>query len=207
MAKKTNPKIFRMGVTEKSASSWYAPNNQMAKLVHQDIKIRKVINNLAKPAGIDKILISRTANKIYVDLYVGRPGIAIGKGGAGIEALEKAIEKEINDRAKISVHEVKQPYLSAALVGQAIVEAMTRRIPPKVAMKQQIEKIEASGAKGARIEVAGIGPVKQARTERVELRGGKIPLTTIRARIDYAATEVLTDKKYGIKVWIYKGEI
>jgi small subunit ribosomal protein S3 len=153
------------------------------------------------------VIISRTNNNIYVDLFVGRPGIAIGKGGSGIEAIEKAITKEAGIKAKISVHEVKQPYLSAALVGQAIVEGMQKKIPPKVLMKQQIEKIEASGAKGARIEVAGIGPVKQARTERVEMRGGKIPLTTLRAKIDYTSTDVLTDKKYGIKVWIYKGEL
>lgn len=207
MAKKSNPKILRMGITEKSPSNWYSKKAQFTTLLHQDRKIREVITKLARPAGIDKIVISRTNNSIYVDLFVGRPGIAIGKGGSGIEALEKTIEKDAKVKAKISVHEVKQPYLSAALVGQAVTEGMARKIPPKVVMKQQIEKIEASGAKGARIEVAGIGPVKQARTERVEMRGGKIPLTTLRAKIDYCSTNVLTDKMYGIKVWIYKGEI
>lgn len=207
MAKKVNPKIFRMGITEKSSANWYANKKQMPTLIHQDRKIRDVVNRIAKPAGVDKITISRANNSIYVDLHVGRPGIAIGKGGTGIEALERAIEKDASVKAKISVHEVKQPYLSAALVGQAVVEGMSKKIPPKVLMKQQIEKIEASGAKGARIEVAGIGPVKQARTERVEMRGGKIPLTTLRAKIDYASTSVLTDKVYGIKVWIYKGEL
>lgn len=207
MAKKTNPKIFRMGITEKSASTWYAKDKQMAEYIHQDKKIRDVIGKLARPAGIDKIGISRSSTNIYVDLFVGRPGIAIGKGGTGIEMLEKAIEKTVKVKVKISVHEVKQPYLSSALVAQAITEGMQKKIPPKVIMKQQIEKIEASGAKGARIEIAGIGPVKQARTERVEMRGGKIPLTTLRAKIDYASTFVLTDKTYGIKVWIYKGEL
>lgn len=207
MAKKANPKIFRMGITEKSGANWYAKKNQLPALLHEDRKIRNVINKISKPAGIDKIVISRANNGIYVDLFVGRPGIAIGKGGSGIEQLEKTIEKEANVKAKISVHEVKQPYLSAPLVAQAVAEGMSRKIPPKVLMKQQIEKIEASGAKGARIEVAGIGPVKQARTERVELKGGKIPLTTLRAKIDYCSTNVLTDKMYGIKVWIYKGEI
>ena len=207
MAKKENPKIFRIGITEKGSANWYAPNNQMSKLIHQDRKIRDVINKLARPAGIDRINISRTSNNIYVDLFVGRPGIAIGKGGSGIEVMEKEIEKSVDVKVKISVHEVKQPYLSAALVAQSIQESMQKKIPPKVVMKQQIEKIEASGAKGARIEVAGIGPVKQARTERVEMRGGKIPLTTLRAKIDYSAAHVLVDKIYGIKVWIYKGEL
>jgi small subunit ribosomal protein S3 len=169
--------------------------------------VRKVINKIAKAAGIDRIIISRSSNNTNVDLFVGRPGLAIGKGGSGIEILEKTIDKEVGEKVKISVHEVKQPYLSAALVANAISEGMARRIPPKVLMRQQIDKIEASGALGARIEVAGIGPLKQSRTERVELRGGKVPLTTLRARIDYGRTEVLTDKMYGIKVWIFKGEI
>ncbi len=207
MAKKTNPKIFRMGITEKSSANWYAKKNQLPILLHQDRKIRDVINRIARPAGIDKIIIARASNNIYVDLFVGRPGIAIGKGGTGIENLEKTIDKEAAVKVKISVHEVKQPYLAAPLVAQAIVEGMQKKIPPKVLMKQQIEKMEASGAKGARIEVAGIGPLKQSRTERVEMKGGKIPLTTLRAKIDYASTNVLVDKMYGIKVWIYKGEI
>lgn len=207
MAKKVNPRIFRMGITEKGVSNWYANKKDFAKFLHQDVQIRKVINKLAKPAGVDKIVISRSSNNISVDLYVGRPGIAIGKGGSGIEMLEKAITKEINEKVKISVHEVKQPYLSATLVANAVTEGIARRIPPKVVMRQQIDKIEASGAKGARIEVSGIGPIKQARTERVEMRGGKVPLTTLRAKIDYGFAEVLADKMYGIKVWIYKGEI
>jgi small subunit ribosomal protein S3 len=207
MAKKVNPKIFRAGITERSVANWFAGKKDYATFLHQDLKIRKVINQIAKPAGIDRISISRSSNNVNVDLFVGRPGIAIGKGGTGIETLEKSIAKETGVRVKISVHEVKQPYLSAALVANAIVEGMSKRIPPKVLMRQQIDKIEASGALGARIEVAGIGPIKQSRTERVEMRGGKVPLTTLRAKIDYCSTNVLTDKMYGIKVWIYKGEI
>jgi small subunit ribosomal protein S3 len=206
MAKREHPKIFRIGVNERSLSNWFANSKDFAAFVHQDKKIRDIINNLAKPAGIDRVYISRVSNNVYVDLYVGRPGIAIGKGGAGIEMMEKAIRDRLGVTAKISVYEVKQPYLSAALVAQSIQEALARKVPPKVVMKQQIDKIEASGAKGARIEISGIGPIKQARTERVEMRGGKIPLTTIRAKIDYAYTDVLVDKKLGIKVWIYKGE-
>jgi small subunit ribosomal protein S3 len=207
MAKKVNPKIFRMGVTEKCASNWYAGKKEFAVYLHQDIKVRKVVNKLAKPAGIDKIVISRSSNNVLVDLFVGRPGIAIGKGGSGIEMLEKAIAADAGEKVKISVHEVKQPYLSAPLVANAVSEGIARRIPPKVVMRQQIDKIEASGAKGARIEVAGIGPIKQSRTERVELKGGKVPLTTIRAKIDYGTAQILSDKMYGIKVWIYKGEL
>lgn len=207
MAKKTNPKLFRVGQTGGWLSNWFANDKKMAEYIHQDRMIREIISKYAKASGIDRVIISRTTSNIYVDLHVGKPGLAIGKGGSGIEILENAIEKILGVKAKISVHEVKQPYLSASLVADAIAEAMQKKVPPKTAMKQQIERIEASGAKGARIEVSGIGPIKQARTERVEIRGGKIPLTTLRAKIDYALTHVLVDKMYGIKVWIYKGEI
>lgn len=207
MAKKVNPQIFRIGITEKCSSNWYANDKDFSKLLHQDLKIRAVVNKLAKPAGIDKVVISRSSGNVTVDLFVGRPGLAIGKGGSGIQMLEEAIAKNTSEQVKISVHEVKQPYLSGPLVANAIAEGMAKRIPPKVLMRQQIDKIEASGAGGARIEVAGIGPNKQSRTERVELRGGKVPLTTLRAKIDYGATTVLTDKMYGIKVWVYRGEI
>lgn len=207
MAKKVNPKIFRIGVVNSWLSDWYASTSQMAKYIHEDRKIREIVYELAKQAGVDKILISRTSTNVLIDLHVGKPGVAIGKGGIGIENIEKTIDKKLGIKVKVSVHEVKQPYLSAALVAQNIKEAMLKKVPPKVIMKQQIERIEASGAKGARIQIAGIGPIKQARTEKVEMKGGKIPLTTIRAYIDYAFEEVLVDKMYGIKVWIFKREL
>ncbi len=206
MAKKTNPKIFRINTTQSPVSNWYAESKDFSKYLHKDIKVRSIIKTIAKPAGVEKVIISRSANNVTVDLHVGRPGIAIGKGGTGVDALEKAIEKGVGEKVKISVHEVKQPYLSAPLVAQAIADGMGRRMPPKLLMRQQLDKIEASGARGARIEVAGIGPIKQSRTERLELRGGKIPLTSVRAKIDYGVVNVLTDKMYGIKVWIYVGE-
>src|SRR5690349_3742177 len=120
MAKKVNPRIFRMGITEKGVSNWFGVKRDFAKFLHQDIHIRRIINKLAKPAGVDKVVISRSSNNISVDLFVGRPGIAIGKGGSGIEMLEKAITKQIIEKVKISVHEVKQPYLSSTLVANAV---------------------------------------------------------------------------------------
>lgn len=207
MGQKVAPKIFRMGITERSNANWYADDNKFPALLHQDIKIRKVIVKLVKAAGIEKIIVSRTSNNIYVDLHVARPGIAIGKGGSGIELLEKTITQEIGEKVKISVHEVKQPFLSATLVANAVAESIARRLPPKVAMRQQIDKIEASGAKGARIQCSGQGQIKMSRTEKVEMVGGKIPLTTLRAKVDYGYASVLSERMYGIKVWIYKGEL
>lgn len=206
MAKKVNPRIFRVGINEKWLSDWFVPHYQMAKFIHQDRQIREIIYKMCKPAGVDKIVISRDSNNVLVEVYVGKPGIAIGRGGVGIEKMEDAITKKLGIKAKISVIEVKQPYLSAALVAQSVEESMLRRVPLKIILKQLIERIEASGALGARIQVAGIGPIKQARVEKIEMKGGKVPLTTIRARIDYAYTKVLVERMYGIKVWIYKGE-
>lgn len=207
MAKKVHPKIFRINTNERYLSNWFASKRKdFVSYLHQDIKIREIVNKLASIAGIDRIVISRSNNNVSVDIYVAKPGLAIGKGGTGISTMEKTISKEIGQSVAITVHEIKQPYMSAAIVAHNIVEAIQKRIPPKIVMRQQLDRIEATGAKGARIEISGIGPVKQARTERVELRGGKIPLTTLRSRIDYSHSKVLSDKMFGIKVWIFKGE-
>lgn len=208
MARKVNPKIYRINMHERYLSNWFTTDKkEYSKNLHEDIKIREIVYATVSSSGIDRVVISRSSGNISVDIYVARPGLAIGKGGSGIELLEKKISKAIGQKVSIMVHEVKQPFLSASIVANSVAEALQKRVPPKVVMKQQIDRMDAAGAKGARIEVAGIGPVKQARTERVELVGGKIPLTTIRAKIDYGYTYVLIDKIYGIKVWIYKGEV
>lgn len=207
MAKKVIPQIYRIGVNERHLSSWFATGSKFAKYLHDDLKIRKIIRDHAYIAGIDKIFISRNDDNVTVDLYVGRPGLAIGKNGTGIEQMEKEIKSKVGIDAKINVYEVKQPYLSANIVVQNIVDSLKKGVPVKVAMKQQLDRIEASGAKGARIMVKGLGPIKQARAEILEIKGGRLPLTTLRAKIDYAFQEVLVDRMYGIKVWIYKGEI
>ncbi|MCX8034732.1 MAG: 30S ribosomal protein S3 [Candidatus Dojkabacteria bacterium] len=207
MAKKVIPQIYRIGINEKHLSSWFATRAKFAKYLHDDLKIRKIVSEHAYIAGIDKILISRNDNNVTVDLYVGRPGLAIGKNGVGIEQMEKEIKSKVGVDAKVNVYEVKQPYLSANIVAQNIVDSLKKGVPVKVAMKQQLDRIEASGAKGARIMVKGLGPIKQARAEILEIKGGRLPLTTLRSKIDYAFKEVLVDRMYGVKVWIYKGEI
>lgn len=207
MAKKVIPQIYRIGINEKHLSSWFATRAKFAKYLHDDLKIRKIVSEHAYIAGIDKILISRNDNNVTVDLYVGRPGLAIGKNGVGIEQMEKEIKSKVGVDAKVNVYEVKQPYLSANIVAQNIVDSLKKGVPVKVAMKHQLDRIEASGAKGARIMVKGLGPIKQARAEILEIKGGRLPLTTLRSKIDYAFKEVLVDRMYGVKVWIYKGEI
>lgn len=208
MSKRISPKLFRLNINERYLANWFTKNkNEYADNLHEDIKLREVINKIIKVAGIDRIVVSRSSNNTSVDVYCARPGLAIGKGGSTIDMMEKEVEKAVGKKISIMVHEVKQPYLSASIVANSVAEALEKRVPPKIAMKQQIDRIEAAGAQGAKIHISGIGPVKQARTEKAQIVGGKIPLTTLRSKIDYGYVSVLRDKMFGIKVWIYKGEM
>lgn len=205
MGQKTSATSMRIGVNQTWRSRWFADKKQYSKMAHQDRKARGLITEVAKHAGIDRIEINRTANKIAVDLYVGRPGVVIGRGGKGVDDLKKGLGKIFDEKmVELEIHEV-QPFLSSAIVAYNIGEAMRKGTSPNVIMAQQLEKIKATPAKGARIWIAGYGPIKQARTLKKEF--GSIPLTTLRAEIDFAKNAVLTKERLmGIKVWIYKGE-
>jgi len=196
---------MRLGVNDTWRSRWFAGKKEYSKMLHQDRKAREYITGIARHAGIDRININRTANKIAVDLYVGRPGVVIGRGGKGVDDLKKGLGKIFDEKmVELEIHEV-QPFLSSSIVAYNIGEAMRRGTSPNVIMSQQLEKIKATPAKGARIWIAGYGPIKQARTLKKEF--GSIPLTTLRADIDFAKYAVLTKERLmGIKVWIYKGE-
>lgn len=208
MSKIVSPKLFRLKTTERYLSNWYTKSKvDFATNLHQDIEIRNIVKNLISNAGIDRVVISRTSGSTAVDIYCARPGAAIGQKGATISLMEEKIYKTTGLKVSLMVHEVKQAYLSANIVANLVAESLARKVPPKMAMRQQLDRIEAAGALGARIYVAGIGPVKQARVEKLNIRGGKIPLTMLRAKIDYGFATVKTDKMLGIKVWIYKGEI
>lgn len=205
MGQKISAKAVRVGVNETWSSLWFADKKEYSKMIHQDRKAREYIEAMARHAGVDRIDIKRTANKIAIDLYVGRPGVVIGRGGKGVDDLKKGLGKVFGEKmVELEIHEV-QPFLSAAIVAYNVGEAMKKGIRPNMAMSQQLEKIKGTPAKGARIWVAGFGPIKQARTLKKEY--GAIPLSTLRAEIDFAKTAVLTKERLmGIKVWIYKGE-
>lgn len=210
MGQKIHPIGFRLGINKTWSSQWYAPKGEYSKLLSEDIKIRQLIIKKIKAAGIDRIEISRNQAAVNLDIFVGRPGIVIGRGGSGIEQLKKDLVTAINKNVKIDIHEVKQPYLSAHLVCSSVVEGLEKKISPKALLSQQIEKISAAGAKGAKIWISGIGPKKQTRTLKIELKGGSVPLTTLRADIDYAGLPAqavgVNQVKLGVKVWIYRGE-
>lgn len=208
MGHKVTPNSIRIGINQNWKSTWFANKKEYSRKLHQDVEARKLIRNAVAHAGIDKVEIKRIASRILVEIYVGRPGVVIGRGGKGIDELRNQLQKIFNAKeVELEVHEVSNPYLSANIVAQNIADAMKKGINPSIVMSQQMEKIKAAGAKGAKIWVSGYGPIKQARTLKKEMPGGSVPLTTFRADIDYAQRSVLTrERLMGIKVWIYKGE-
>lgn len=208
MGQKVNPHGFRLGVNKAWSSAWYAPKNQFADLLLEDIKLRKFINEKLQSAGVDSVRIKRSMNKVTIEVTVARPGVVIGRGGASIEELKKQVSKMMNGDVDLKIFEAKRPETLARLIAENIRNQVTRRIMPKYAMSREIENARNSGlVKGIRIWVSGrIRGAEIARTEKAQW--GSVPLQTLRADIDYAFTEALVPNagKHGIKVWVYTGE-
>jgi len=207
LGQKVNPIGLRVGITRTWDSRWFAKKD-FPKLVHEDYKIRRYIKNRLKHAGISKIEIERAANKVRIIIHTARPGIVIGKKGAEIEALKKALEdltegKEIH----IDIVEVRRPELDAQLVAENIATQLERRVSFRRAMKRAVALAMRFGAQGIRVQCKGrLGGAEIARKEWY--REGRVPLHTLRADIDYGFAEANT--KYGVigvKVWIFKGEV
>ena len=211
MGQKINPIGFRLGTVYTWSSRWFSKDGNYAKYLLEDQKIRKFLMQNLKTAGIAKVEIERSFDKRTITVHVSRPGIAIGRGGTGMDQLKQALIKnfKITDPGKleIKVEEVKAPDLDAYLVATSISDQLQRRIPFRRVMNQSLERIKRSGAKGARIALAGrLGGSEIARRELV--KDGAVPLHTIRANIDFAKVDSKVPKSgiVGIKVWIYKGE-
>ena len=207
MGQKVNPIGLRIGITRTWDSRWFA-KNEFPQLVHEDYKIRRYIKDRLKHAGISRIEIERAANKIRLIIHTARPGIVIGKKGAEIEALKKALEKLTNGKEiHIDIQEVRRPELDAQLVAENIAVQLERRVSFRRAMKRAVGLAMRFGAQGIRVQCAGrLGGAEIARREWY--REGRVPLHTLRADIDYGFAEAIT--KYGVigvKVWIFKGEV
>lgn len=212
MGKKINPKIFRTGVIKSWPSVWFSDGNDYIKKLQQDVRIRKHILKQFREAGIDKVEIERNTKKININIYTAKPGLIIGRGGAGIEDLKKKIHRTFlkkfrPEEIELNIKEVNRPNLSAEVVLQSMIIDIEKRVPFKKVMKQAASRIEKAGALGVRIEVGGrLNGAEIARTEK--LVSGKLPLQTLRADIDYArGAATTTYGSIGIKVWIYKGEV
>ena len=215
MGKKVNPKVLRMGIIKTWPSTWFSSGNAYIKNVKQDVLIRKYILKEFREAGIDKVEVSRDSGKITIDIYTGKPGIIIGRGGNGVEELKRKIHRKFLcnpmkiklEDININIKEVENPNLSAQINVQGMALEIEKRVPFRKVMKQAISRVERAGALGVKVVISGrLNGAEIARTEK--LISGKLPLSTLRANIDYARGAAHTTYgAIGIKVWIYKGEV
>ncbi len=218
MGQKINPKAFRLGPLYIWDSRWFATDKEYKHFVLEDAKLRKVLLSRLQPAGVTKIEIERSINKITIIIHVVRPGMVIGRGGHGLEDLKKFIEKIIVENRKkigkldkkqslkldLKIEPVKDPYLNAYFVATQVADQLAKRIPHKRVVNFAMEKVMSSGAKGVKIILSGrIGGAEISRKETYKI--GSIPLSTIREEVDFASVPSLTKSGYiGVKVWICK---
>ncbi len=214
MGKKVNPFGFRLGTLYSWKSRWFANQHDYKDLLLQDLELRKFVMAKLKNAGIIKVDIERSIKKIKIFVHVSRPGVVIGKGGSGMEALKKEIMKKLrikeNDpkaiKLDVKVEEVKNPNAHAHSIAQRLSDQLIGRYPHRRAVNQAIDNAMDAGVKGVKIQLAGrIGGAEIARVEKYGK--GTVPSQTIRADIDYAEMPALTKSGYvGIKVWVNNGE-
>ncbi|HOS69655.1 MAG TPA: 30S ribosomal protein S3 [Bacillota bacterium] len=208
MGQKVNPHGLRVGIIKDWDTKWYADDKSFADFLVEDNKIREFLKTKLFTSGISRVEIERTAGKIKINIHVAKPGMVIGKGGAGIEELKKQLEKLTNNKSvTVNITEIKVPELDAQLVAENIAAQLEKRISFRRAMKQSMQRTMRVGAKGIKTMCAGrLGGAEIARSEWY--REGTIPLQTLRADIDYGFAEAHTTYgRIGVKVWIYKGEV
>ena len=207
MGQKVNPISFRIGITRSWLSLWYAKKDY-AKLLHEDLGIRKFLKKKLYHAGVSKIEIERAAQKISINVFSARPGIIIGKRGYEIDRLKANLQKRVaSKQLSLNIKEVRKTEINAQLVAENIALQLERRVAFRRAMKKSVTTALRFGAKGIRINCAGrLGGAEIARTEWY--RQGRVPLHTLRADIDYGFAESRTTYGIiGVKVWIFHGEI
>ncbi len=207
MGQKVSPHGLRVGIIKDWSSTWYANKQDFSNYLVEDYKIRKYLKDLLKPAGINKLDISRKGEKVLVDIYTAKPGMIIGKGGAAIEELKAKLSKLVSKEVSLNIVEIKDIDMAAQLVAENIALQLEKRVSFRKAMKQSMQKTMKAGALGIKTAVSGrLGGAEIARTEHYS--EGTIPLQTLRADIDYGFAEAKTTYGIiGVKVWIYKGEV
>jgi len=206
MGQKVNPNGLRLGINKTWSSRWFSKTNY-AKLLHEDLEIKKYIKEKLASASISKVIIERAAKKLRLTIYSSRPGIIIGKKGADIESLKNKLTEMSKLEIYLDIKEVRKPEVEAKLVAENIATQLEKRISFRRAMKKAVQSAMRLGAKGVKVVCSGrLGGAEIARTEKYHL--GSVPLHTLRTDIDYAAAEAETTYGIcGIKVWINRGEI
>ena len=208
MGQKVNPHGLRVGVIKDWDSRWFTTDKkEFGNLLLEDHNVRNFLKKRLYSAGVAKIEIERSANKLKLDLHVAKPGVVIGKAGAGIDALKAELEKMTKKNIIVNIVEVRNPDKDAQLVAENIALAIERRVAFRRAMKQAIQRAMKSGVKGIKVSASGrLGGAEMARTEGYS--EGNVPLQTLRSDIDYGFAEAdTTYGKIGIKVWICNGEV
>ncbi|QFZ23475.1 30S ribosomal protein S3 [Saccharothrix syringae] len=207
MGQKINPHGFRLGITTDWKSRWYA-DKQYAEYVAEDVKIRKLLSRGMERAGISKVEIERTRDRVRVDIHTARPGIVIGRRGAEADRIRGELEKLTKKQVQLNILEVKSPESDAQLVAQGVAEQLSNRVAFRRAMRKAIQSaMRSPQVKGIRVQCGGrLGGAEMSRSEHY--RDGRVPLHTLRADIDYGFFEARTTfGRIGVKVWIYKGDV
>src|SRR5438445_6393768 len=205
MGQKINPHGFRLGITTDWKSRWYA-DKQYADYVKEDVAIRKLLQRGMERAGISKVEIERTRDRVRVDIHTARPGIVIGRRGAEADRIRGDLEKLTGKQIQLNILEVRNPEVDAQLVAQGIAEQLASRVSFRRAMRKGMQSSLRAGAKGIRVQCSGrLGGAEMSRSEFY--REGRVPLHTLRANIDFGFYEARTTfGRIGVKVWIYKGD-
>lgn len=209
MGQKIHPVGFRLGVTKEHLSRWYADSKNYPEILQEDYTIRKYVDKNLSNAGISEVKIERKADQVDLAIHTARPGVVVGRGGSGIEALRTGLQEKLggNRQIRINVIEVAQVDADAALIAEYIAQQLERRVSFRRVVRQAIQRAQRAEVQGIKVQVSGrLNGAEIARTEWT--REGRVPLHTLRADIDYAyRTAKTTYGILGVKVWIFKGEI
>ena len=211
MGQKVNPHGFRLGITTEWKSRWYAGSTTSGQryrdYVKEDVAIRRMMSKGMERAGISRVDIERTRDRVRVDIHTARPGIVIGRKGAEADRIRGDLEKLTSKQVQLNILEVKSPEIDAQLVAQGVAEQLSSRVSFRRAMRKAMQSAMKGGAKGIRVQCSGrLGGAEMSRSEFY--REGRVPLHTLRANIDYGMYEAKTTfGRIGVKVWIYKGDV
>lgn len=206
MGQKIRPTGFRVGIYEDWRSRWYASKHEFRELLLEDFKIRKFVKAKYSYAGIPKVEIERTRDAVKVILFTARPGVIIGRKGAEVERITEELQTLTGRRIEIKIEEITRPEIDAQLISEDIAEQLKKRSSFRRTMKRALEQTMDGGARGVKIQLSGrLGGSEMSRTEKANL--GSVPLSTLRAKIDYGFTEAKTAQGHiGIKVWVNQGD-
>jgi len=207
MGQKVNPYGFRLGVTTDWKSKWIADRKDYAGYLHEDDRIRGYLRERVRHAGVSRIEITRTGDKTDISMFAARPGIVIGRRGAEAELIRESLEKLVGRKVKLNIVEIKNPDLDAQVIAYNVAEQLRGRVSFRRAMRRAVQSAQKAGAKGIRIQVGGrLGGSEMSRTEWY--REGRVPLHTLRAKVDYGFDEARTTYgRIGVKVWVYTGDM